>query len=168
MDFADNYPRHAESYDAVYNQPHEAKLSHEVLGGAAAFAAMRAYEQRQASEGRPPQHQFAKEILAGIVGGEVDKLVETKGMDEMDAMRTKHHAQKEAENMFNETYGRQYPEGPTGGAPYGGPPQFGGPQYGGGGAPYGVQQYGGAPYGDQGYGGGQAVGQQYEGGYRQY
>ena len=39
--------------------------------GAAAFAAMRAYEQRQASEGRPPQHQLAKEILAGIVGGEV-------------------------------------------------------------------------------------------------
>ena len=32
---------------------------------------MRAYEQRQAQEGKPPSHQFAKEMLAGIVGGEV-------------------------------------------------------------------------------------------------
>lgn len=32
---------------------------------------MRAYEQHQAANGRPPQHQMAKEILAGIVGAEV-------------------------------------------------------------------------------------------------
>ena len=51
--------------------------------------AMRMYEQRQAAEGKPPSHQFAKEMLAGIVGGEVDKLVETRGMDYMDAERAK-------------------------------------------------------------------------------
>ena len=42
-----------------------------MLAGAAAFAAMRAYEQHQAANGRPPQHQLAKEILAGFVGAEV-------------------------------------------------------------------------------------------------
>ena len=36
--------------------------------------AMRMYEQRQAAEGKPPSHQFAKELLAGIVGGEVCAL----------------------------------------------------------------------------------------------
>ena len=33
--------------------------------------AMRMYEQRQAQQGAPPSHQFAKEMLAGLVGGEV-------------------------------------------------------------------------------------------------
>ncbi len=35
-------------------------------------------------------HQFAKEVLAGFVGGEVDKLAETKGMDAYDRERAQH------------------------------------------------------------------------------
>ena len=34
--------------------------------------------------GKPVSHSFAKELLAGFVGGEVDKLAETKGMDYYD------------------------------------------------------------------------------------
>jgi hypothetical protein len=41
------------------------------IPGAAAFAAMRAYEKHQEANGRPPQHQLAKEILAGFAGAEV-------------------------------------------------------------------------------------------------
>ncbi|CAL8468784.1 g8325 [Coccomyxa elongata] len=174
------HPQYAEYYDQVYSDPrphHEAKWSHELLGGAAAFAAMRAYEQHQAANGRPPQHQMAKEILAGIVGAEVDKLVETKGMNEVDAMRARHHAKQEAERMFDQTYGREYGEQPYGGGGFGGPPPsgYGGPPYGGqpyGGAPYGGPQYGtpppsgyGAPYGNQPYGAAPYGGQQYGGEY---
>ena len=30
--------------------------------------------------GKPVSHQFAKELLAGFAGGEIDKLAETHGM----------------------------------------------------------------------------------------
>ena len=30
-------------------------------------------------EGKPVSHQFAKELLAGFAGGEIDKLAETHG-----------------------------------------------------------------------------------------
>ncbi|CAL8468783.1 g8324 [Coccomyxa elongata] len=101
---------HERYYNEIYNsdQPqHEAKWSHEMLGGAAAFAAMREYEKHQEANGKPPSHQMAKELLAGIVGAEVDRLAETKGLDEMDRMRAKDHAQQEASCMYDNNYGGQ-------------------------------------------------------------
>ncbi|KAK9914976.1 hypothetical protein WJX75_003248 [Coccomyxa subellipsoidea] len=96
-----------QNHDAVYSQDHKGKFSHEALGGAAAFAAMRAYEKHQGKEGKPPNHQLAKEMLAGLAGGEADKLAETKGLNEMDAMHAKNHARQEAERMYNQNYGGQ-------------------------------------------------------------
>lgn len=47
----------------VLNQPHhKAHLSHEILGGAAAFEAMRMWEKHQEATGHHPGHQMAKEI----------------------------------------------------------------------------------------------------------
>lgn len=40
--------------------------------------------------GKPVSHAFAKEAIAGLAGAEVDKLAETKGMDEYDRERAKH------------------------------------------------------------------------------
>ena len=54
--------------------------------------------------GKTVTHAFAKEMLAGIVGGEVDKLAETKGMDEYDKVRAKRHAKETAENMYDQHY----------------------------------------------------------------
>ena len=39
--------------------------------GAAAFYAMRKYEEHCASEGKPQSHALAKELIAGIVAAEV-------------------------------------------------------------------------------------------------
>ena len=39
--------------------------------GAAAFYAMRKYEEHCASEGKPQSHALAKELVAGIVAAEV-------------------------------------------------------------------------------------------------
>ena len=97
-----------DAHDQVYNQGggydnpnHEAKFSHELVAGGAAFEGFKLYEDHQRKEGnrafratcdvRDPfkltdatgkvvNHAFAKELLAGFVGGEVDKLAETKGM----------------------------------------------------------------------------------------
>lgn len=60
---------------------------------------------------RPPlagtsvSHGFAKELLAGFAGAEVDKLAETKGMDFLDREKAKHHAKKQAEHLYDEHYG---------------------------------------------------------------
>ena len=73
--------------------------------------------------GKTVKHQFAKELLAGFVGGEVDKLVEvpqpaccngtadanigkqTKGLDWVDAEKAKHQGREKAEQMYDQHYG---------------------------------------------------------------
>uniref|UniRef100_A0A0D6R837 CipC-like antibiotic response protein n=1 Tax=Araucaria cunninghamii TaxID=56994 RepID=A0A0D6R837_ARACU len=85
---------------------HEGKFSHELLGGAAAFEGMKLYEDKQRREGKVVNHAFAKELLMGFVGGEVDKLAETKGMDEYDKIEAKRHAERHAEQMYDDHYVR--------------------------------------------------------------
>ncbi|KJK84207.1 hypothetical protein H634G_00570 [Metarhizium anisopliae BRIP 53293] len=87
----------AQAYDQVTNRPHEAKWSHELIGGAAAFEAAKAYEDHVARNGHPDDHAKAKEILAGAIGFFVDREVETKGLDYIDREKAKRHAQQQAE-----------------------------------------------------------------------
>lgn len=42
------------------------------------------YEEHLANTGQEPSHALFKEILAGAAGFEVDRLVETKGLDSID------------------------------------------------------------------------------------
>lgn len=44
----------ARAYDQVTQRPHEAKWSHELIGGAAAFEAAKAYENHVARNGTLP------------------------------------------------------------------------------------------------------------------
>ncbi|KAG7291975.1 hypothetical protein NEMBOFW57_002004 [Staphylotrichum longicolle] len=97
-----------EARDELYDgEPHESKLSHEFIGSAAAFEGMRLWEQNQRREGNVVDHGTAKELLAAAVGFEVDKLVETKGLDFVDREQAKRHARKQAERMYDEHYGDQ-------------------------------------------------------------
>ena len=50
---------------------------------------------------------MAKEALMGMVGVEMDKWGETKGMDKVDTERAKHQAKEQAEHMYDEQYGNQ-------------------------------------------------------------
>lgn len=72
--------------------------------------------------GKPVSHAFAKELLAGFAGAEVDKLAETKGEDFFDRERAKHDAKKNAERMYEEHYERDQ------GADQYDPNQYGPPQ----------------------------------------
>ncbi|KAK1138372.1 hypothetical protein N8T08_002677 [Aspergillus melleus] len=83
---------------------HESHLSHELIAGAASFAGMKAWEDHQRKEGKPVSHAFAKEALAGIVGSQVDRLAETKGMDQVDRIKAHEHAKKNAHQMYDEHY----------------------------------------------------------------
>ncbi|KAH7413889.1 hypothetical protein DE146DRAFT_750078 [Phaeosphaeria sp. MPI-PUGE-AT-0046c] len=97
----DNYQR---VYENDRFDEHKASLGHEVLAGGAAFAGFKAFEDHQRAEGKPVSHQFAKELLAGFAGAEVDRLAETKGEDWFDREKTKRHAEKQAEQMYDEHY----------------------------------------------------------------
>lgn len=50
-------------------------------------------------------HGFAKELIAGIAGAEVDKLFETKGLTALDREEAKRHASRRAEEMYDAQYG---------------------------------------------------------------
>lgn len=86
-------------------EPHESHLSHELIGGAAAFEAMHLFENQQRKEGKTVSHGFAKEMLAAVAGAEVDKLAETKGLDFLSKEKAKHHAKKQAEDLYDQHYG---------------------------------------------------------------
>ncbi|CEJ61204.1 Putative CipC1 protein, concanamycin induced protein C [Penicillium brasilianum] len=95
-DDSDEYRRH----DQVTNRPHEAKWSHELIGGAAAYEAMKAYEDHEARNGKIDNHAKAKEVVAGLIGAFVDREVETKGLDFIDREKAKHHARERAEEAM--------------------------------------------------------------------
>lgn len=90
--------------DEVYEH-HESHFSHEAIAGGVAFEAMKKWEDSQRSKGDVVQHSFAKELLMGFAGAEVDKLAETKGIDFASKERAKHEAKKQAENLYDQHYG---------------------------------------------------------------
>ncbi|KAI9740482.1 MAG: hypothetical protein M1834_005062 [Cirrosporium novae-zelandiae] len=96
---------HRQVYREDGGPEHQAKLSHELIAGGAAFEGFKKFEDHQRAEGKPVNHAFAKEVLVGFVGGEVDRLAETKGMDFADKERAKHQAKKHAEEMYDSHYG---------------------------------------------------------------
>ncbi|KAF4555104.1 Hypothetical protein D9617_3g021740 [Elsinoe fawcettii] len=98
-----------DAYNQVYNndQPNEGSFGHELIAGGAAFAGFKAFEDHQRSEGKPVNHAFAKELLAGFAGAEVDKLCETKGMDYVDREKAKRHAREQSERLYDEHYGQE-------------------------------------------------------------
>ncbi|KIK48874.1 hypothetical protein CY34DRAFT_7880 [Suillus luteus UH-Slu-Lm8-n1] len=106
MGFLDAFtsPQYDEFRDS--NAPHEASLSHELLGGAVAFEAAKAYEDHCAKEGRPQSHALAKEIFAGFAGAALDRVVETKGADawsEHQRKKAHEHAVEQINERFTET-----------------------------------------------------------------
>ncbi|KAK9896714.1 hypothetical protein P389DRAFT_196789 [Cystobasidium minutum MCA 4210] len=94
-----------QAYDIVQNTPpeeHEGKFSHELISGAAAFAAEREYQKYEERNGKVENHQMAKDLLAGFAGAEADKLFETHGLNFLDRERAKHEAKKRAEYAVTE------------------------------------------------------------------
>jgi hypothetical protein len=98
----------SQNYDE-YNQysgqsEHHAKISHELIGGAAAFEAAKAYEDHCAANGRPASHAKAKELLAGFAGAFIDREVETRGLDLVDKEKAKYHARQQVDDLAAQGY----------------------------------------------------------------
>jgi len=93
----------AQAHAEVEQSPHKAALSHELLSAAAAYEASKAYEQHVAANGHPDSHAKAKELIASFSGAFIDRMVETKGLDFVDAQKAKHEAKKRAEEGLEST-----------------------------------------------------------------
>ncbi|CAF0902656.1 unnamed protein product [Adineta steineri] len=96
-----------QAHEAIYGDqpPHESSWTHELIGGAAGFAAMKAYEDHVRSTGEQVSHPLMKEMLAGFAAAEVDKLFETKGLDFLDREEAKRQAVQQAHAIAEEKYG---------------------------------------------------------------
>jgi hypothetical protein len=92
----------SQAYDTYNSTPkkHEGNLTHELLGGAAAYEAAKAYEAHVAKNGKPDSHAKAKEIAAGLIGAFVEKEVETHGASYIDKARAKREAQKHVDEVI--------------------------------------------------------------------
>lgn len=91
--FGYNNKNYEQDHQEVYGDQHVGKFSHELVAGAS-FEAAKIFEDRQRREGKPVSHTFAKEMITGIAGAEVDKLFETKGLDYLDSDVAKRNAQR--------------------------------------------------------------------------
>ncbi|KAI9008973.1 hypothetical protein CLU79DRAFT_775455 [Phycomyces nitens] len=105
---------HEEAYNKITavevpTEEHKAEWTHQLLAGAAAFGAMRAYNNNKAEkEGEEDDHHLAKELLAGFAAVAVDNLVESKGMDWLDREKAKRQAKEEAEKLYSEQTGYNF------------------------------------------------------------
>ncbi|KAG0044480.1 hypothetical protein BGZ83_010306 [Gryganskiella cystojenkinii] len=97
-----HHDRHKEAHEAVHSadNKHSGHWSHELIAGAAAFAAMKHHE--DATGGK---HKLTKEIFAALAAAEADKIFETKGLDFIDRQKAKHETEKEAKLLYDERYG---------------------------------------------------------------
>jgi hypothetical protein len=108
MGFFSSDSDQAQAYDEYGNTPHKATVSHELLAGAAAFEAAKAYEKHVEANGQPASHALAKELLAGFGGAFVDREVETHGLDFIDKEKAKRHAKQQAEEALAQNYSNDY------------------------------------------------------------
>ncbi|KAJ5093397.1 hypothetical protein N7456_009258 [Penicillium angulare] len=103
MGFFDNDSEERRHHEEFTQRPHEAKFSHELIGGAAAYEAMKAFEDHEAREGKVDNHAKAKEIIAGLAGAFIDREVETKGLDFIDREKAKHNAKERYERSMEQS-----------------------------------------------------------------
>lgn len=83
------------NYDPT--KDHKSSFVYEAMAGAVI-----AYEYHLRETGENPSHTAMKERLAGLAVGEVDKLIQAKGLGEIDATWAKQMAIQEAQRLADE------------------------------------------------------------------
>ncbi|RSH80318.1 uncharacterized protein EHS24_008894 [Apiotrichum porosum] len=98
MGFSDFFQGQNDQYQQ--QSGNQASITHELLGGAAAFEAAKAYENHVAANGEPSSHATRNEILAGFAGAFIDREAETRGLDFIDREKAKREAQNQLQQQF--------------------------------------------------------------------
>ncbi|KAG8886778.1 hypothetical protein FRB98_001002 [Tulasnella sp. 332] len=103
------------AHDEVEKAPHKAKLSHQLIAGAAAFEECPrgtlnvvelelgyfapAYEHHEASNGTKVRFALIKSVVAAAIGAYIDRIVESKGLDWLDKEKAKKEAMARVEEQ---------------------------------------------------------------------
>ncbi|KAF2743515.1 hypothetical protein M011DRAFT_471268 [Sporormia fimetaria CBS 119925] len=104
-------------------------LGQEVLAGGIAMEGLKKFEEHQRREGKPVSHTFAKALLAGITGAEVDKYAQEHGQGWLNREATMRQAQQNAERMYNDYYVQQQGAAMYDPYAYGPPAEIRGPRW---------------------------------------
>ncbi|KNG80806.1 cipC protein [Aspergillus nomiae NRRL 13137] len=105
MSWFDEQHENAQAHREVNEtEGHKGHWSHQVIGGAAAYEAMKAYNDHEAKNGKPQDHAQAKQIGAGIAFAAVERLFETKGLDFIDKQKAQYHAKQQVEEAIERHY----------------------------------------------------------------
>ncbi|RKP13633.1 hypothetical protein BJ684DRAFT_764, partial [Piptocephalis cylindrospora] len=74
------------AHDEVYKEK-KAHVSHELIGAAAGYEAVKSYQKRREEKGLEPKHSKMKQIVAGMAMAEAVRLFETRGNGDAKAKR---------------------------------------------------------------------------------
>ncbi|OQE13386.1 hypothetical protein PENFLA_c049G08252 [Penicillium flavigenum] len=92
----------AQAYNTYNDQPeHDPSIIHELIAGAASYEAAKPYENNVAENGQPGSHAKAKEVPATFAGAFLDREVETRGLDFLDAERAKYQANQQVHDAYD-------------------------------------------------------------------
>ncbi|KAF8682081.1 hypothetical protein AX14_004413 [Amanita brunnescens Koide BX004] len=95
---------HANAHNEFHNATtpeHKAKLSHQLIAGAATYEMTKAYNEHCAKNGKPNNHAKAMEIIAGLSGVVITRFAETKGAEMFDKHKAKQDLDKYAKDHFD-------------------------------------------------------------------
>ena len=88
---------------------HHGELTHELIGGAAGFEAMRLYERHCEREGIVGHHKLGKELIASFAAAEpaeAVELIDERKLNRPDRERAKRRAIAQTEHLYEQRYRR--------------------------------------------------------------
>ncbi|CEG67302.1 hypothetical protein RMATCC62417_03752 [Rhizopus microsporus] len=99
-----SYEDASRAHNEVYNEGRKAHLSHQLIAGAAAFEAVKAYARHQARQGEPMSHAFIKQSVAALAAAEVVKLAEEHNWSGDQKEKATREAQEAAEKYASREF----------------------------------------------------------------
>ncbi|KAG1446551.1 hypothetical protein G6F46_011587 [Rhizopus delemar] len=101
------YPSYEEASGAhhqVYNEGRKAHLSHQLIAGAAAYEAVKAYRRHQERQGEEMSHGFIKQGVAALAAAEIVKLAEEHNWSRDQKEKATRDAQQAAEKYASREF----------------------------------------------------------------
>lgn len=68
------------------------------------YEAVKAYNEHCEKEGKPAEHAKAKQIMSGLAGAALTRLIETKGLDYLDKVKAEKELEKHSHAYVDETH----------------------------------------------------------------
>ena len=68
------------------------------------YEAVKAYNEHCEKEGKPADHATAKQVLGGLAGAALTRLIETKGLDYVDKVKAQKAAEEHSDAYVQETH----------------------------------------------------------------